>query len=73
MIEIDKADLNSFLESVKRFFELKSSDQIEVFVGRIRRDLDYSKGLHLWVVSDNLLKGAAGNAVQIAEEWIKRQ
>lgn len=50
-----------------------ATDKIEVFVGRIRRDLDYAKGLHLWVVSDNLLKGAAWNAVQIAEEWIKRQ
>jgi aspartate-semialdehyde dehydrogenase len=50
-----------------------ASGKIEVFVGRIRRDLDYPKGLHMWVVSDNLLKGAAWNAVQIAEEWIKRQ
>lgn len=39
----------------------------EVFVGRIRRDVDKSNGFHLWVVSDNLLKGAAWNSVQIAE------
>jgi len=39
----------------------------EVFVGRLRRDLGSSRGLNLWVVSDNLLKGAAWNAVQIAE------
>lgn len=39
----------------------------DVFVGRIRKDLDEDKGFHLWVVSDNLLKGAAWNSVQIAE------
>lgn len=39
----------------------------EVFVGRIRKDLDEAKGFHMWVVSDNLLKGAAWNSVQIAE------
>lgn len=50
-----------------------ASGKIEVFVGRVRRDLDFPRGLHMWVVSDNLLKGAAWNAVQIAEEWVKRQ
>jgi len=39
----------------------------EVFVGRIRRDLSREKCLNLWVVSDNIRKGAATNAVQIAE------
>ena len=39
----------------------------DVFVGRIRRDLDTPTGFHMWVVSDNLLKGAAWNSVQIAE------
>lgn len=39
----------------------------ETFVGRIRKDLDIENGIHLWVVSDNLLKGAAWNSVQIAE------
>ncbi len=39
----------------------------DVFVGRIRRDPSHERGLQLWVVSDNLLKGAATNAVQIAE------
>ncbi|WP_438824846.1 aspartate-semialdehyde dehydrogenase [Bacillus sp. JJ722] len=43
----------------------------EVFVGRIRKDLDEDKGFHMWVVSDNLLKGAAWNSVQIAESLIK--
>jgi aspartate-semialdehyde dehydrogenase len=39
----------------------------EVFVGRIRRDPSHERGICLWVVSDNLLKGAATNAVQLAE------
>ncbi|WP_318504466.1 aspartate-semialdehyde dehydrogenase [Bacillus sp. T3] len=43
----------------------------DVFVGRIRNDLNEEKGFHMWVVSDNLLKGAAWNSVQIAESLIK--
>ena len=48
----------------------------DVYVGRIRADASQSKGLVMWVVSDNLRKGAALNAVQIAEEaaqrgWVK--
>jgi aspartate-semialdehyde dehydrogenase len=43
----------------------------DTFVGRIRKDLDKANGFHLWVVSDNLLKGAALNSVQIAESLIK--
>lgn len=43
----------------------------EVFVGRIRQDPFVRNGLSLWVVADNLRKGAATNAVQIAEELIK--
>ncbi len=43
----------------------------EVFVGRIRRDLDNPLGFHLWIVSDNLLKGAAWNSIQIAESLVK--
>jgi aspartate-semialdehyde dehydrogenase len=43
----------------------------DVFVGRIRKDLDDNNGFHMWVVSDNLLKGAAWNSVQIAESLIK--
>lgn len=39
----------------------------DVFVGRIRKDLDRPNGFHMWIVSDNLLKGAAWNSVQIAE------
>jgi aspartate-semialdehyde dehydrogenase len=43
----------------------------EVYVGRIRRDPSSSRGLVLWVVSDNLRKGAALNAVQIAERALE--
>ena len=42
-------------------------DRDEVFVGRLRRDLFNSKALNMWIVADNLRKGAATNAVQIAE------
>jgi len=44
----------------------------EVFVGRLRRDSSVASGLDMWIVADNLRKGAATNAVQIAEEWIKQ-
>ncbi len=44
----------------------------DVFVGRIHRDASHSCGLVMWVVADNVRKGAALNAVQIAEEMIKR-
>lgn len=43
----------------------------EVFVGRLRRDDTVKHGLNMWIVSDNLRKGAATNAVQIAEAWIE--
>lgn len=45
----------------------------EVFVGRIRRDLSREKCLNLWIVSDNIRKGAATNAVQIAEYMYKNK
>ncbi len=44
----------------------------EVFVGRIRQDASNSRGLVMWIVADNVRKGAALNAVQIAEEMVKR-
>ena len=46
---------------------ITSYDKDEVFVGRIRRDFSVENGLNLWVVSDNIRKGAATNAVQIAK------
>ncbi len=44
-----------------------STEKDDVFIGRIRRDLSHPNGLNFWCVSDNLRKGAATNAVQIAE------
>ena len=51
-------------------FDVTGNDQ--VFVGRIRQDKSVEHGLHLWVVADNLRKGAATNAVQIAQLCIDR-
>ncbi|MCP8969048.1 aspartate-semialdehyde dehydrogenase [Ectobacillus ponti] len=50
---------------------LYAAGKNDVFVGRIRKDLNNDKGFHLWIVSDNLLKGAAWNSVQIAERLVK--
>lgn len=50
-----------------------SNNKDEVFVGRIRRDDTVKNGLNLWIVADNLRKGAATNAIQIAEEYILRK
>ncbi len=46
---------------------IDAADRDEVFVGRIRRDPGHERALDLWIVADNLRKGAATNAVQIAE------
>ena len=46
-------------------------DKDDVFVGRIRRDFSIDKGLNIWLVSDNIRKGAATNAVQIAKYIIE--
>lgn len=45
----------------------------EVFIGRLRRDLSQSKTLNMWIVADNLRKGAATNAIQIAEFLMKKK
>ena len=47
-------------------------DRDEVFVGRLRRDFSIANGLNMWIVSDNIRKGAATNAVQIAQHIIRR-
>jgi aspartate-semialdehyde dehydrogenase len=51
---------------------LRAAGRDEVFVGRIRRDDSHPRALSMWVVSDNLRKGAATNAVQIAEVLLER-
>jgi len=50
-----------------------AAGRYETFVGRIRKDESIRNGLNLWVVSDNLLKGAALNAVQIAELLVEKR
>ena len=49
---------------------INAHDKDEVFVGRIRRDESQENTLNLWIVADNLRKGAATNTVQIAEYLI---
>lgn len=51
---------------------LNAHEKDEVFVGRIRRDESQPKTLNLWIVSDNLRKGAATNAIQIAEYLLSK-
>ncbi len=51
----------------------KANGNDEVFVGRIRKDFSVYNGLNMWVVADNLRKGAASNAVQILEYLIKNK
>ena len=51
---------------------LEAENSYLTFISRIRRDNSNSKAINMWVVSDNLLKGAALNTVQIAEQLIKK-
>ena len=51
---------------------IDAADTDEVYVGRIRRDESVENGLNLWVVADNIRKGAATNTIQIAETLIKK-
>jgi len=50
---------------------INSANKDDVFVGRIRRDFSIENGLNIWVVADNLRKGAATNTIQIAEKLIE--
>ena len=52
---------------------ITASGHDEVFVGRIRRDESIASGVNLWVVADNIRKGAATNAIQIVEKLIEQQ
>jgi aspartate-semialdehyde dehydrogenase len=61
-------DTNNFIYPMP----LHAHDKDETFVGRLRRDETQAKTLNCWIVSDNLRKGAATNAIQIAEELIKK-
>lgn len=82
--EYELADIASILEetpgvividdvqNLKYPMPIDAHERDEVFVGRIRRDETQPKTLNLWIVSDNLRKGAATNAVQIAEYLLKK-
>lgn len=63
---VDDPDKNEYPLSIK------ACGKGDVLVGRIRKDLTRDNAINLWVVSDNLMKGAAYNAVQIAELLLKR-
>ena len=52
---------------------MDAAGQDETLVGRIREDISHPKGLNLWVVADNVRKGAATNAVQIAEYLVREK
>ncbi|MFC5541196.1 MAG: aspartate-semialdehyde dehydrogenase [Bacilli bacterium] len=60
-------DINNQVYPMPIFVE----DEDPVYVGRIRKDLNHPKGFHLWIVADNLLKGAALNSIQIAEAMLE--
>ena len=53
--------------------QMDTNNQDKVYVGRIRRDYSIKSGVNLWVVADNVRKGAATNAVQILEGLIDRR
>ena len=61
------------VENLKYPTPLELSGKDEVFVGRIRRDFSLDNGLNLWVVADNIRKGAALNAIQMAEILINEK
>lgn len=50
---------------------LEAAGKKDTFVGRIRKDMSNPRGFHLWIVSDNLVKGAAWNSVQIAQKLVE--
>jgi len=61
------------LEELEYPTPLECQGKDEVFIGRIRRDFSVENDINLWVVADNIRKGAALNAVQIAEYLIKNK
>jgi aspartate-semialdehyde dehydrogenase len=60
------------VKNLKYPMPMDAHEKDEVFVGRLRRDETQAKTLNLWIVSDNLRKGAATNAIQIAEYLMKK-
>ena len=50
---------------------LEAQDDLKTYISRVRKDRSNEKAINMWIVSDNLLKGAALNSVQIAETLVK--
>ncbi|MCE3279229.1 MAG: aspartate-semialdehyde dehydrogenase [Bacteroidetes bacterium] len=65
--------LTDDVKNLKYPMPMDAHDKDEVFVGRLRRDETQPKTLNMWIVSDNLRKGAATNAIQIAEYLIEKK
>ncbi len=61
------------IKNLKYPMPMDTNDKDEVFVGRLRRDETQPKTLNMWIVSDNLRKGAATNAIQIAEYLVQKK
>jgi aspartate-semialdehyde dehydrogenase len=61
------------VKNLKYPMPMDAHDKDEVFVGRLRRDETQPKTLNMWIVSDNLRKGAATNAIQIAEYLVEKK
>jgi aspartate-semialdehyde dehydrogenase len=53
--------------------QINAAGQDDIYIGRIRLDHSLKNGINFWVVADNVRKGAALNAVQIAEELIEKK
>ena len=70
---VDIRDTPLDLDEVMGALDDATSGGVTVFVGRVRDDLAVKGALNLWVVADNLRKGAALNAIQIAESLINRK
>lgn len=65
--------LTDDIKNLKYPMPMDAHDKDEVFVGRLRRDETQEKTLNMWIVADNLRKGAATNAIQIAEYLVKNK
>lgn len=71
MIKNDRVVLVDNPENNEYPMAINSTNKDEVFVGRIRRDDSLENTFHVWCTSDNLLKGAALNAVQVLEQVMR--
>ncbi|RLD17397.1 MAG: aspartate-semialdehyde dehydrogenase [Caldiserica bacterium] len=70
--KVENVILIDDLSNLKYPLPIEADGKFETFVGRIREDLAFENGINMWIVSDNLLKGAALNAVQIAFKLIEK-